>query len=456
MNLIRRTDYHQTVISLFMVLLLLPIGISLARAGILYSWWIYLLLIPVILVGFRKRNSLPLVVHAGLIGLMFSMLLAYGYQWGDRIYQRILNPPVWDFQVFWLNGRVASEGLNFYNAESYYSVAERYLVFDNEYAEEVLDPAFVYPPPAMFIFAPIGCFDIQTAVVLWYIAQILFVMLCIYTAWKMFVKEEGLVGLLLVAVMVVIFSPSFITIKFAQLNFMMLLMALFALQDRERPRAGIWLALGIITKPIIAILLLYFFLKGQWKTIILTILVLFVLSILTIMIYGLDNFAPYFTSNPTAKLPNWLYFETFYQSLLSITVRVTNFDFNTGSPLLQPIFLIPALFFTLSTMVLVYRVKEKSSQTLLYILTVMMALLMYPHTQKYYGVLLLILIIMLWMRKDLLGIWPSIGVITLIYSGAAFGNGGYLFFVVVFCWLLSAVMSIPGLLSSSLSEAGHQ
>ena len=450
MEKVKRKKYRQAIITVFWVFLLFPIGIVLAKAGTLRSWWFYLLLMPTILIGFQKRDTFSLAVRASYVGLMVSIMLVYGGWWAYNIYHNILNPPVWDFQPFWLNGQVADEGLNFYDAESFYSVAERYLEFDNEFAEEILNPAFYYPPPAMFIFAPLGWLDIRPSAALWYVVQMIFMLLCIYTAWKLFGQKEGLDGLLFVSVMVITIDSSFVTVSVAQLNFMMLLMTLLALKDRALPRAGLWLGLGIIIKPISAILLVYFLLKKQWKTLITTILVLFGLSILTILTYGLENYVPYFTNNPTTRSPDWLFFESGYQSLFSITVKATNFDFDSGTPLLQPIFLIPALLLTLFTLVLVYRIKGKDSETVLYALTLIMALLMYPATQVHYGVLLLIPVFILWEHQSILGVWPSIGVITLIYCGSALG--GYLFFVFVFCWLLFAIMAVASKTKQVLPE----
>src|SRR5690606_14764543 len=106
-----------------------------------------------------------------------------------------------DFHVFWLNGKVSASGLNFYEAESYRQIAEQHLATDLDagFVAEVIDPAFLYPSPSMFLFAPLGWFDIQTSFVIWVTFQLVFVGLSAYLLWEIFLKRDGLDGLLLTA-----------------------------------------------------------------------------------------------------------------------------------------------------------------------------------------------------------------------------------------------------------------
>src|SRR4029078_6970752 len=58
-------------------------------------------------------------------------------------------------------------------------------------------------PPTLFIFAPLGWFDIHTAYLLWYLVQSAMIILDVILLWKIFQPDSGLIGLALTAALVV-------------------------------------------------------------------------------------------------------------------------------------------------------------------------------------------------------------------------------------------------------------
>ncbi len=169
-------------------------------------WWFNLILVPVMLAGYYYRKRFSLRIRSVVIGLLVAVTILYSFRSVYVMYFRnVPNPPVWDFQCFWLNGRVGAEGLNFYDSQNYYAVADRYLEPGDWFAKEILDSAFLYPPPAMFLFVPLGWFTMQTAMLLWNTVQLGFAVLSIWLLWRIFFKNDGVEGLMFVAAMMASF-----------------------------------------------------------------------------------------------------------------------------------------------------------------------------------------------------------------------------------------------------------
>jgi hypothetical protein len=72
-----------------------------------------------------------------------------------EVYENYHQPREWDFLGFWLNGKVASAGENFYHPENYQNVVLPYNLND-EFRAEIIEVGFWYPPFTMFLFFPLG------------------------------------------------------------------------------------------------------------------------------------------------------------------------------------------------------------------------------------------------------------------------------------------------------------
>ncbi len=222
---------------------------------------------------------------------------------------------------------------------------------------------------------------------------------------------------------------------------MMLSAVLLLLRDREHPRSGIWLALGILIKPLVGGLLILFILRRRWRVVGVTIVTLGLLSLLTILVFGLDNFTPYFLDGPMTRLPANLYLEGFYQSLYSIITKFIADSGVTGIGINQT-FLILAMFIVIITIGSVIRM-GKRALPLQYALLLLMALLLYPHTQVYYTILLFVPLYILWNEKTYLTLWPKVAFITATYTAVASASlgGNYVFVVLLSLWLLCVYLA---------------
>lgn len=368
------------------------------------------------------------------------------------MYLNVLSPPVWDFRPFWINGRVAAEQLNFYDSESYYQVAFTYFQPESDFVEEILDPAFFYPPPAMFLFNPLGWFDVSQAAILWYIVQGLATLASMYLLWKTFLPESGYWGFILVSTLTLWLYPTRLTFGVAQLNMLTLLMALLFLKEKYPYRSGLWIVLGTVFKPLMAILGVFALFKRSWKVILAAVGIALAISLVTIIVYGLDNVLPYITDNPTAKLPDKLYWENGFASLAAVTVRVLNFDVSSGSILLQPTFLSAAFALTLPTLYVTFKIKDPTANPLLLSWSLVLALLIYPHTQIYYCVLLLVPILVIWQDKSIRPVGVRIGLAAILFAVLDLKSGDYTFLALLLCWIVCFYLAVQKLRSGTRLE----
>jgi hypothetical protein len=275
--------------------------------------------------------------------------------------------------------------------------------------------------------------------------------LVIILLWKTFLGESGLMGLALAAALVFMIRATLSTLAFGQTNFLVLLMLLLFWRDRERERGGIWLALGIFTKPFLAFLLVYLLLQRHWRAIASTIFALAAISLLSIVVFGPATFSSYFTANPVAKMPDYVYTEMLNQSLLATILRLTEYDFSDTSPLTYPTFIALTLILAGITSWLVYRLDASHADWML-ALTLSLALLLYPATLEHYSVLLIVPILLLWThRQELIGgLWGVVVFITLTYVLISYRGGNYVFFATALNWFVLAGIGIWALLRQSI------
>lgn len=406
------------------------------------------LLIPALLISMHYHDRLTAIGRIASFSVILAVVLIFGFKIVRATYSRIINPPVWDFQCFWLHGNVVVRGLDFYEPQNYHDTAQSLnLNYDEGFSQETLDVGSLYPPMTMFLFAPLGWFDIQTAALLWYILQSVILVIDIFLLWKLFLGNFKLVGLAFTFALVLMFPPIIHNIVYAQLNFIVLFMLLLFWRDRQLTRSGIWLGIGIIVKPYLALLLVYLFVNRKWRTITSALLTLSLASLLSLIAFGSTTFFDYFTSNPVIRLPAWFFSELGNGSLYAIIWRLITRYLGSGSlGLVQPIFISASIILIAFTVWLVYQLGSSYDEWALAII-LSLALLLYPDVGSNYCVALTAPLLLLWTNRKILlgGIWSVAAFITL--ESALFGyNSGWNNFVFISIALNWLAFSAFGLL----------
>jgi glycosyl transferase family 87 len=294
-------------------------------------------------------------------------------------------PREWDFVCFWLWGRTAALRLDFYDPSQIQAVASS-LEASDEFSRLILQGGFWYPPPSMLIFAPLGLLPLRGAMLCWYLVQAVFAAGAAWLLWRTFLGEIGVLGLVTAAAMLVALPPTRSTAWFAQTNFVMLFLFLLLLRYRDKPWAGVYLALGAIVKPYFLFLLGYFLLKRAWKAIAVACGTLLVSVGVSAALFGLAPLASFVATNPTSRIPGYVYGEPINQSILGMLVRAGSGSLE-GSIMRQPLYLAIATLLAVTT-AWAMRHADLTRQHGIG-LCLSLALLLYPATLTHYSVVLL-------------------------------------------------------------------
>jgi hypothetical protein len=382
------------------------------------SWRILPVMVAAVtLVGYHFYNQFSRNWQRLFLGFVLMAALALSAALAVRMFVNLQSPPVWDFQSFWLNGRVADEGLNFYNPASYQQiVADENLMVDPEFQTEIVDVGFWYAPPTIWLFVPLGWFGLNTAMLFWYIQQVLILVVCIYLAWRLFFSQEQLLALGLIVVLLFALPTNRVNIGMGQSTLVVLLTLILFWRDRENARSGVWLAAAFLVKPFMAVLVLYPVIRRNWRFIGVMGLCLGVISLLTIVFFGLDNFTSFFIEGVESRVPPGVYTEVTNQSLLATVLRLTDYQIDYGFPLTHPLFLTLAVPLTLFTLWGSYSFMRRRPEWAI-ALMVTFAILIYPASQSIYSLLLVMPIFLLWQNRHEFpgGVWGMIFFIVIEY-----------------------------------------
>lgn len=399
---------------------------------------LFIVLIPVVvfLFCFPHVKNKTVFILAVLVLSAFSAIAIFRV--GKEAYVNYHQPPEWDFLTFWLDGKVALTGENFYEVKNYQEMPLPYNP-SGGFMEEIIDVGFRYPPFTMLLFLPLGLFDISNAYLLWQISNLLLCVACIYGLWRLFLKDYGIFSLLLVATLMLWLVPTRYTFSVAQTNFLALLFFLLFLRNRSKPWGGVWLALCVVVKPYMAILYIYPLLTRKWKVLAIAILTLLALTFLSVLAFGSEVLIS-FLHNPTPDMPGYVYTEGVNQSLLATILRLTPNQIIKESPILNPLYLGISLLFSLITVWVT--IKKNSSHDWVILSILFLALIIYPASLAHYGVFLIIPVVLL-LRQSSKNAKQKMAVcfmILITYFLSGYNSGIYVFYANLFMWLVCIVL----------------
>jgi hypothetical protein len=408
-----------------------------------------LVLTPVLLAGWWYRESLPRILRKGYLALLGVVIVAFGALSLGRAVRNVADPPAWDVKAFWLFGKVAVAGHDFYLPSSFHTVADSLsaagqpLSSAEEFRRVVLDMAFPYPPVTMLGFAPLGAFHLHTAALVWYSALVIALVAVILLLWRTLFERPGWWELAFTAAMVLTLRPTYSTFAFGQTNFFLLLALILFWRNRERIPGGVYLALAMSVKPIGAFFVPYPVLARRWRLVLATLLTGAVLVGVTALAFGTDVLSSFFTRNAVSRAPASMFTMKVNQSLLATLTRATGYDASAGSPLRSPAFI--ALFVLIVSLTFALAVKLGRARSALAIaLGVPAALLVYPQALEHYGFMLLLPLLFLWTHQKELGVSPALAIVfvTAEYALVRAQGGGLSFFGFALCWVMFVAVAV--------------
>ena len=305
--------------------------------------------------------------------------------------------PAWDFPGFYIFSKVGMSGASFYDPNAFSQIfSHLHLgnIVGGGFIDEIVNVGFWYPPPSMFLFLPLGLFDIQSAYIIWQSILIAFLVIDVLLLVKYYqFQNNGGVDKnisLLFLLSLILFFPGFISsINISQTIFIFLFLLILLIQNLENWKAGMFLALLIIIKPLAAIFALYFLIFKKWKIFISFILSGSVIVLLTIVFFGFDSFITFFKSPPTIRIPSQVFYESTNQSLNGVLLRLQLKFFG-----LVQFSTIKVIDYSISFLMLLSTIfcslhLSKKDKKLAFMIFVPMALLIYPNTLTSYTIILL-------------------------------------------------------------------
>ena len=340
--------------------------------------------------------------YTKIIWIVYSLVFAAScYLFFDKVIYRFTHSEVWDFSCFYLYGKTAVAGYNFYLPESFHTVFSTlhfpYTDF-MDFKESCVDIGFPYPPPTMLYFAPLGYLSFNTALTCWTIFNLLFVAGCIWLIYDLYFKQFKLNGLMLVITLIFILNPARTTIFYSQTNYIVLFLLLLTKKYSDTKYAGIFLALLIITKPYTAVFLLALIIMKNWKAVFYFIFSTLILVTITALLFGIKPFFTYIFNNPTLRLQEIVFNEITHQSLHAVLLRANIISFNHP---VQYLYAAGSLLFV--TGIYLWFLIKRKLYDFVWVTLLLVALMVYPGTLANYGVVVVFILFQFFNPKKELG-----------------------------------------------------
>jgi hypothetical protein len=358
----------------------------------------------------------------------------------------------WDFLAFYVFGKASADGLALYDPASFtnmmtaihlpYTASESFNIY-------VIKVGVCYPPTSMIMLAPFGTLDLQTANIAWRIFVLGFLMADIILIYKMFsLNQSKFLSFFIVVLLMLALHGSYTTVALSQTNFFLLFFILLIYKNPDNWKAGMFMALAMIVKPIAVIWSLYFIINRKWKPLISMVITGIIILIVTVLMFGMDNFLAFFTSSPALRLPATVYSETINQSMNAVLIRTSQ---NLGLDILVAhmnliVLSISALLFAL-TCYASYKLR-KTDLNASFLIFLPFSLLIYPGCLTHYAVQLLPLFFaMILMKNKTSLLWFTAFLLVLSVSSFV----ACFFILIVF--LAYAFLEIPVFTSSRIDTS---
>ena len=380
-------------------------------------------LVVVLLLGANRYRDSSSRIRWVYLALAIVVMV---FQIVTMMQQRIAAPFEWDFLVFWVAGKIAAQGLDFYDPAVYHQLPLPFTT-GKEFHLEIIDAGVLYPPPTILLFAPLGFLEYSTAFVVWYGLHMCVLAGVALLLKRVYFPERNLVDWFVVLALIVLFQPVFETLYFGHFNFLLLLLFTLVWKDRDRQLVGLWVGAGILVKPFFGILLMWLLLRRRFAAVGVTLLTLGVLFAVAVLIFGPEICFSYFTRNPIGKEPDYIYFQSVNQSALAVMRRLFE-DYQWDlSPLQFGPFL---LFAAITTTITAWAILQANKLDWSLIATMALGLLIAPHSLFNYTVVMLPAIMFIWCSRG--GPWAPIIFISIIYGLSVELSG--IFYVNLLIW----------------------
>lgn len=309
------------------------------------------------------------------------------------IAMNVHSPRDWDFKHFWTWGVAIAEGTSPYDHQNLLRIAEPI----NPSPALVEELYCFYPPPTLALFAPLGWMPFKTALLVWNLVQGAALAACVYLCLRLFTPGRSLSERVPIIALILSFWATAATFAFSQTNFLILLALLLFWRDRERPIAGLWLAVGILIKPLVASVPLYLLIRRRWSALSTLAGGLAVIVLLTYLAWGSAIFVDFVQREGISE--QYLLTQDVNQSLSATLLRAAGMKKTAQSLIDAPLVPIAMVLLAVATGIVIAKVRGPADPYAVGV-TFAMMLLFYPGTLNHYAVHLLPPVILLFCENQ--------------------------------------------------------
>ncbi len=351
-----------------------------------------------------------------------------------------LHIPQWDFISFYLFGKVGISKENFYDPHvfmNFYNELNLRAKVDVGFIPEIVNVGFWYPPPSMFLFLPLGMFDLKTGYLIWQTFIVLFLIADVFLLAKYYRVNISKIynkniTIYFSLILILLFPSITSAITYSQTISVFLFFLILLIQHLNNWKAGTFLAILVMIKPLAIILLLYFIIYKKWKIIQSFAIMGLIILIISFAFFGYSAFANYFISPPTSRIPDNLFYEDTIESLNGILLRLQLRFFGYAN--FKSAKILTFVLSILITIITIFSSKNLARKAGIFSFLVFlpMMLLIYPNTQDFYIPILLPALLYLLIQKRFRHNIFNIMLLFVLY-----GIGYYsLFLLSLFLWII--------------------
>lgn len=337
----------------------------------------------------------------GILSGVASLILAFYFR---SLMHTFFNIVEWDFLCFYLNGKATVEGLSLYDPSSFSTVISNIhfpFTLSDSFYNGAIKTGVIYPPATMLLLAPLGYLDLNTANIVWRIFVLSFLVIDVILINKIFkIHESQWIQLAIIVTLILIFPGSKGTLDVSQTNFFILFLLLLIYKDPDNWKAGIYLAIAVIVKPIPVVWALYFLINKKWKPLFSFTIAGMVIVLLSILQLGFNNFMTYFTSPPVLRIPSGSFSEDINQSINAIFSRISlQLGLDSALQHMNVIVLLVTLILVVLTCIASYKLASKNPK-FSFLIFLPLSLLIFPGTLTHYAVQLIPLFLAMILIKE--------------------------------------------------------
>jgi hypothetical protein len=247
----------------------------------------------------------------------------------------------------------------------------------------------------MFIFLALGYTSLHTGYIIWQTVIIIlfFISLFVLLNKRFYLTQHPgantFTGGLFTVFIVLLFPDLVNSVYYSQIIGLFLLLLVLLISNLNNPKAGIFLCLLIIVKPLALIFVFYFLLYKKWNTLKWMIGTGTIIFIISLFVWGIDPYIKFITASPYGRIPHRVAYEYVNHSLNAVLLRAKYNYLNDISLTAIKIiyYTLCAVLFTLT--ILFSKRLNKTTPQLAFLLFIPMVFMIYPNTLYYYSMITL-------------------------------------------------------------------